>query len=206
MANFAVVNTSNIVTNVIVVDNSVLKDENGNEVEQKGIDFLKNIYKNPNETYVQCSRYSYEGDRRLEAKIRGPFNSTNGVNGFRWNFPVVGAEWRPDIQKFINPKPYPSWQLDENHNWRAPVKSPTEEECWYGEGEFVSIVEARNYPINDPLIKYVDVVHPETGETLQCAVGRMPAVWNEELQQWRGLHTDGAMRVWNGTSWVPPIK
>lgn len=206
MANFAIVNTSNIVTNVIVVDNSVLKDENGNEIEQKGIDFLKNLYKNPNETYVQCSRWVYEGDRTTYAKIMGPQQASNGINGFRWNFPVVGAEWRPDIQKFINPSPYPSWQLDENHNWRAPVKCPTEEQCWYGEGEFISIVEARNYPINDPLVKYVDVIHPETGETLQCAVGRMPAVWNEELQQWRGLHTDGAMRVWNGTSWVPPIK
>lgn len=206
MANFAIVNKNNIVTNVIVVDNSVLHDQYGNEIEEKGIDFLKDIYKNPDEIYVQCSRWVYEGDRTTYAKIRGPKQASNGVNGFRWNFPVIGAQWRPDVEKFINPSPFPSWQLDENHNWRAPIKSPTEEECWYGEGEFVSIVKGIDYPINDPLIKYVEVVHPETNETLQYAIGRMPAVWNEELQQWRGLHIDGAMRVWNGNSWVPPIK
>ena len=39
MAHFAQLNESNIVTQVIVVHNNELLDENGNESEQKGIDF-----------------------------------------------------------------------------------------------------------------------------------------------------------------------
>lgn len=46
MANFACIDNNNIVTDVIVVNNDVLLDENGNEVEQKGIDFCKSLYGN----------------------------------------------------------------------------------------------------------------------------------------------------------------
>lgn len=46
MANFACIDNNNIVTDVIVVNNEVLLDENGNEVEQKGIDFCKSLYGN----------------------------------------------------------------------------------------------------------------------------------------------------------------
>ena len=119
--------------------------------------------------------------------LGGRWIQTSYNSNIRKTFAGQGYIYNEELDIFLSPKPYPSWQLDQNHNWRAPIKSPTEEECWYGEGEFVSIVEGRNYPINDPLIKYVEVIHPETGETIQAAIGRMPAVWNEELQQWRGL-------------------
>lgn len=46
MANFACIDNNNIVTDVIVVNNEVLLDENGNEVEQKGIDFCKSLHGN----------------------------------------------------------------------------------------------------------------------------------------------------------------
>jgi len=209
MAHFAKVDSNNIVLGVTKVDNSILHHpDTGEEVEQRGIDHLENTFGQVSGiTWIQCSRWDYEGERRLKARIDGPvLSSTGSADSFRHNYPLVGAEWKPDINKFINLSPYPSWTLNEDHNWRAPVTSPTEEQCWYGEGDFVSVVEEKNYPVNDPLITRVDVVHPETGETLSMAEGRMPAVWYEDLQQWRGLHTDGAMRVWNGSSWEPSIS
>lgn len=43
MAHFAELDETNTVKQVIVVDNNELLDENGNESEQKGIDFCVNL-------------------------------------------------------------------------------------------------------------------------------------------------------------------
>ena len=52
MAHFAELNETNIVTNVIVVHNNELLDENGSESEQKGIDFCVNLLGG---TWIQTS-------------------------------------------------------------------------------------------------------------------------------------------------------
>ena len=44
MAHFAELDSNNIVLRVLVVDNSMLKDEQGNEQEQLGIEFLKSLF------------------------------------------------------------------------------------------------------------------------------------------------------------------
>jgi hypothetical protein len=48
MANFAKLDNNNIVITVESVVNEVLKDSNGIEQEQLGIDFLKTLYNEPN--------------------------------------------------------------------------------------------------------------------------------------------------------------
>lgn len=44
MAHFAELDTNNIVLRVLSVDNGILVDENDNETEQKGIEFLKSLF------------------------------------------------------------------------------------------------------------------------------------------------------------------
>ena len=44
MAHFAELNENNVVTNVLVVDNSVLLDENNQESEALGIAYLQNLF------------------------------------------------------------------------------------------------------------------------------------------------------------------
>jgi hypothetical protein len=44
MAHFAQLDDTNTVTQVIVVNNSELLNESGNESEQKGIDFCKSLF------------------------------------------------------------------------------------------------------------------------------------------------------------------
>ena len=44
MAHFAELDSNNLVLRVLVVDNSMIKNEKGNEVEQLGIDFLKSLF------------------------------------------------------------------------------------------------------------------------------------------------------------------
>jgi len=60
MAHFAEINQDNIVVAVYSVANDVLLD-NGVESEQKGIEFLRNLYNNPTGRYLQTS---YNGNIR----------------------------------------------------------------------------------------------------------------------------------------------
>ena len=89
MAHFAKLDENNIVLEVVVVNNDVILDENNNENEQKGIDFLKNITGHEkwkqtsyNHNFRNCYAgwgYSYDeqNDRFIEPKL---FNSWILVN------------------------------------------------------------------------------------------------------------------------------
>jgi hypothetical protein len=102
MAHFAQLE-NNIVTNVIVVANETIIDENGNESEQKGIDFCSNLLGG---TWIQTS---YNG------KIRK-------------NYAGIGYIYDETRDAFIAPKPYNSWLLDEETcQWKAPVDKPTDD-------------------------------------------------------------------------------
>jgi len=102
MAHFAELNENNIVTAVYVVANEELLD-NGIEVEQKGIDFLKNTFNNPDGKYVQTS-----------------YN-----NKFRNVYASIGSYYNEVRDIFIPLKPYASWVWDEQQvKWIAPVPKP----------------------------------------------------------------------------------
>ena len=60
MAHFAQLDDNNVVINIIVVHNNELLDQDGNEVEQKGIDFCKSLFGQDTE-WVQTS---YNGNFR----------------------------------------------------------------------------------------------------------------------------------------------
>jgi len=59
--------------------------------------------------------------------------STNGVKwvqtsynkNFRKQYAGLGHTYDPIKDKFISPQPYPSWNLDNNDNWQAPVPKPS---------------------------------------------------------------------------------
>lgn len=44
--------------------------------------------------------------------------------GKRYNYASGGYEYDRKNDAFIPPKPYPSWLIDENYRWRAPVEQP----------------------------------------------------------------------------------
>jgi len=101
MAHFAKLE-NNIVTQVIVVSNQDILDENGQENEQKGIDFCSNLLGG---TWLQTS---YNG------KIRK-------------NYAGIGYTYDEGRDAFIAPKPFNSWVLDENKaQWKAPVDMPSD--------------------------------------------------------------------------------
>ena len=82
MAHFAKLE-NNIVIAVHSVVNEVLKDSNGVEQEQLGIDFLRNLYNEPNAIWKQTS-----------------YNKN-----FRKNYAAIGYRYDEQEDAFIPPKP-----------------------------------------------------------------------------------------------------
>jgi hypothetical protein len=104
MAHFAELDENNIVLRVIVVNNDELLDENGNETEQKGIDFCSNLLGG---TWIQTS---YNGN-------------------FRFRFAGIGMFYDLDRDMFRNlnaPESNPSFVLDDNGNWIPPIPYPSD--------------------------------------------------------------------------------
>lgn len=100
MAHFAQLDDNNIVTQVIVVANEELLD-NGVESEAKGIAFCKSLL-GEDTKWVQTS---YNGN-------------------IRKRYAGIGFTYDADKNAFIAPQPYPSWVLDADTNWTAPVAKP----------------------------------------------------------------------------------
>jgi hypothetical protein len=110
MAHFAQLE-NNIVTQVIVVNNQDILDENGQESEQKGIDFCSNLLGG---TWLQTS---YNGN-------------------IRKNYASVGHTYDEGRDAFIAPKPYASWVLDQTTaQWKAPIDYPTKTPVDYSTDE-----------------------------------------------------------------------
>lgn len=102
MAHFAELDKDNTVTQIVVVSNDEIMVD-GVESEQKGISFLKDLYKKTDVEYVQTS---YNGN-------------------FRKRYAGIGYKYDPVRDAFIPPKPFDSWLFDENElSWVAPIPKP----------------------------------------------------------------------------------
>ncbi len=106
MAHFAELDENNKVIQVIVVHNNELLDDNGNESEQKGIDFCVNLLGG---NWIQTS-----------------YNGT-----IRKNYAGIGMFYDPIADHFFSPQPYPSWILDADAQWQPPIPAPIEERKFF---------------------------------------------------------------------------
>ena len=89
MAHFAKLDENNLVVDVVVVDNKDILDENGNEKEEIGIEFLKNLFGQETK-WIQTS---YNGK-------------------FRHTFAGIGYTYDTERDIFIGFPPYPSWTFN----------------------------------------------------------------------------------------------
>lgn len=102
MAHYAELNQNNEVIYVVYMDNEIITDENGNEVEELGIQHL-HTHHGADRKWV---RTSYGGN-------------------FRNKYAGLGDTYREDLDMFISPSPHPSWILNETTGqWEAPVTQP----------------------------------------------------------------------------------
>ena len=91
MAHFAKLDENNIVIEVNIVHNNELLDEQGNEIEQKGIDFLIQW----SGGYTNWKQTSYNGNKRK-------------------NYAGIGYKYDEQRDAFIPPKPNGDyWVFDE---------------------------------------------------------------------------------------------
>jgi hypothetical protein len=119
MAHFAQLDENNIVTQVIVVHNNELLDENGVENESKGVAFCKSLY-GWNTNWAQTS---YNGN-------------------IRKNYAGIGYTYDQTRDAFISPQPFPSWVLNEdNCQWQAPTPMPTDGKLYRWDEATLSWVE-----------------------------------------------------------------
>ena len=102
MAHFAQLNEENLVTQVIVVANQDTTDSDGMENEAVGAAFCANL-------------------------LGGTWKQTSYNARIRKNYAGIGYKYDATLDAFIAPQPYPSWTLDENAQWKAPVDMPTDD-------------------------------------------------------------------------------
>lgn len=97
MAHYAFLDQNNIVTEVIV-----------------GID--------ENELIEGKDPAIWYGEFRNQVCVRTSYNGS-----IRKNYAAVGFSYYPDLDAFIPPKPFESWELDEDTcRWVAPIPYPTD--------------------------------------------------------------------------------
>ena len=99
MAHFAELDENNIVKRVIVVATKDNSDANGVEKESIGRAFCERLFGG---NWVQTS---YNGN-------------------IRKRYAGIGYKYNAALDAFIAPQPYPSWTLDANADWQAPVPMP----------------------------------------------------------------------------------
>jgi hypothetical protein len=104
MAHFAELDENNVVLRVIVVNNEVITNENGEEKEALGIAFCKGLL-GENTRWVQTS---YNGS-------------------FRAHYCGPGHIYDEKLDVFYPPKPYNSWVLNKSvYLWEAPSPYPND--------------------------------------------------------------------------------
>jgi hypothetical protein len=103
MASFAKIGLNNKVIEVLSINNEVLRDSNGVEQENIGVDFLTKLTGYP------------------------IWKQTSYNNNIRKNFAGIGMTYDEDRDAFISKKPYNSWVLNETTClWESPVAYPND--------------------------------------------------------------------------------
>src|SRR6056300_1287011 len=55
----------------------------------------------------------------------GTWKQTSYNSNFRKQYAGIGYTYDATKDKFITPQPFPSWSLDSNDDWQAPITYPT---------------------------------------------------------------------------------
>lgn len=72
-----------------------------------------------------------EGHKWLVDNLGGTWIQTSYNNKIRRRFAGVGFTYDAENDVFIGPQPFPSWSLDENFDWQAPVAKPDDGKFYY---------------------------------------------------------------------------
>jgi len=121
MATFAKIDENNAVVQVVSVHNNVITDENGAEQESLGIEFLKNLYNEPNAKWLQTSYNTRSGK----------YYNADGTEGdqskaFRANHACLGGSYDPVKDIFVGIKPFSNYVGPNDQGlWDPPISFPS---------------------------------------------------------------------------------
>jgi len=116
MAHFAQIDENNIVTQVIVVADSDCGGGDYPESDPIGAAFCNNL-------------------------LGGVWKQTSYNKNFRKRYAGIGYTFDDDRDMFIAPQPYPSWTLDDEGDWKAPVPYPDDDKVYEWDEENQTWVE-----------------------------------------------------------------
>jgi|TARA_A200000159_G_C7171225_1_gene275511 hypothetical protein len=111
MAHFCKIDENNIVTQVIVIDNSDMTDSNGDEQESLGIDFINNTL-GLDGTWLQTSYNTYGNQAQTYDDRNGITPNTSTGTAFRGNFAGQGYIYDPTNDVFYPPSPGVGFSLN----------------------------------------------------------------------------------------------
>ena len=121
MAHFAKIGMNGKVIQVTTMDNEEMKDDQGNEVEAKGQEWLERHNNWPAQMWIQTS-YNTRGNKYYNSDGTEHEDQTKA---FRGNYAGIGYEWDEDNNMFFPKKPFPSWVKDlTNARWISPIGDP----------------------------------------------------------------------------------
>ena len=157
MAHFAELDENNIVKRVVVV---------GNDIPANGGTLGENDMHVDGESW--CINF-FKGGIWKQTSYNHNFRKQYAGKGFTYDFAK---------DKFIAPRPYPSWSLDSNDDWQAPITKPT-------------IIDDGQ----DPVVWAYFIWWDEN------------AYQADNTKGWKATRTDDTAETktiydWNGTAWV----
>lgn len=106
MAYFAQIDDNGTVLQVIAVNNADAPDPAPSHSEPLGQAFIASL------------------------GLQGVWRQTSFNHTFRKQFCGPGYRYDTEADVFVAPQPYPSWALDANHDWQAPVPMPQDGNEW----------------------------------------------------------------------------
>lgn len=133
MAHFAELNDNNVILRIVVVDNKIITpSEQALEIEQLGINFLKELFGSK----IEWKQTSYNTSKGQHA---------HGKTQNRKNYAGIGYKYDRSRNAFIAPSLYLSWVLDENTCvYEAPVSYPDDGEDYIWDEDTLSWIRIDN--------------------------------------------------------------
>jgi len=93
---------------------------------------------------VTNNAFPNEGYDWLVDNLGGTWIQTSYNATIRFNYAGVGFSYDSELDAFIAPQPYPSWELDETCQWQAPTKYPEDDKMYTWDEETLTWKEVDN--------------------------------------------------------------
>jgi hypothetical protein len=92
---------------------------------------------------VVANEHEANGAEWCHNLLGGTWIQTSYNNNIRKQYAGIGYTYDAVADVFIAPQPFPSWSLDENYDWQAPIDYPAD-------GKFYSWDEANQVWVESP--------------------------------------------------------